>query len=516
MANDDRVVLRTDRLGKSYGPIHALRGVSLDLVAGSVLALLGENGAGKSTFIGLVSGATSPTAGSIEIDGHRVDLANPHQAAAHGIQVVHQEPKLANEASIAENIFLADYAGRRALAAVRPRALAARAARHLKRLGLAEGLPVVTTPAHRLSAAQRQLVAIAKAMASEARVLFLDEPNSSLTPRETTRLWTLVRSLRDEGVAVVVVSHRLSELYQVVDEVAVLRDGALVGRGTAAELPIARAVELMAGRAGRAETRGEAARARQLGDEVLRLERVSTRSVHGVDLRLRAGEVLGLAGLVGSGRTEIGRVICGADPILDGRMLLAGVPVRFRTPRHALAAGVVMTSEERRRAVFGSQDVSFNVAASALGRLARLGVTTRTRERRLSQAWIDKLALRGTTSTPILALSGGNQQKALIARALAVTPRVVILDEPTHGIDVGTKAEISALVGELADEGLGVIFISSEVEELIGIADRVAVVRHGAIAQEAAGADGISLVAAALGEAVPGTSSTDSNPEGTS
>jgi len=508
MTIDSSLALRTTGLGKSFGAIDALKNVTLDIEAGSVLALLGENGAGKSTFISLVSGAATPTAGTIEIFGVPADLSSPHEAAKRGVQVVHQEPKLANEASIAENIFLGEYAGGSPLRLVRPRRLLAKARAHLERLGLADGLPDVSTLAHRLSAAQRQLVAIAKAMATDARVLFLDEPNSSLTPRETTQLWSLVRSLRDAGVAVVVVSHRLSELYQVIDQVAILRDGSLVAQGPADEIPIAKAVELMAGRPSSAHV--DRARWDGTGREVVRLTGLHTRSVHGVDLVVHAGEVVGLAGLVGAGRTEIGRAICGADPVLAGTLAIDGKIRRFRSPRHALRAGVVMTSEERRQAVFASHDVTFNITASDLARLSRFGLVTRRMERAVSAEWVRRLALRGTPTTAITALSGGNQQKALISRALAVEPRLVILDEPTHGIDVGTKAEIAALVGRLAAEGLAVIFISSEVDELIGVADRIAVIRNGRIVQEAAGADGISLVAAALGEAVPDASGSSS------
>jgi ABC-type sugar transport system ATPase subunit len=498
-------VLRTIGLSKSYGPIDALSDVTLDIAPGSVLALLGENGAGKSTFISLVSGATIPTAGQIEIDGERVGIHSPLEATRLGIQVVHQEPKLANEASIAENIYLSRYAGRSGFALVNRRAMITDATAHLARLGLASELPSVVTPAFQLTAAQRQLVAIAKAMATEARVLFLDEPNSSLTPRETRKLWDLVRTLCASGVAVVVVSHRLSELYEVVDRVAVLRDGVLVATGRVDEMPIDRAVSLMAGRARMEAVPRLSGESAAIGDEILRAEDIWTEKVHGVNLTVRAGEIVGLVGLVGSGRTEIGRAICGADPLLAGQIYLHGHPVRFGSPKQALAHGVVMTSEERRRSVFESHDVTFNMVASSLSRLASKGFLSGRRERSLAATWVDRLALRGTTATPIVALSGGNQQKALIARSLATNPSVIILDEPTHGIDVRTKGEIAALVKQLAAEGLGVIFISSEVEELVGIASRVVVIRNGRVAQVASGADGVGLIAAALGEIIPAT-----------
>jgi len=481
----------------------ALHDVTLELHAGTVLGLLGENGAGKSTFINLVSGAQPPSEGRIVLDGNAVELNDPREASRLGIVVVHQEPKLANEASIAENIYLPELSEQRALSLIQPQRLVQRAAKHLEELGLADDLPAVTTPAYRLSAAQRQLVTIARAMVSDVKILFLDEPNSSLTPKDTATLWGLVRQMRDRGVAVVVVSHRLVELYEVIDTVAVLRDGRLVGEASAAELPISQAVNLMAGR--EVSQSGVRSRRReQAGEVVLRLDHVYTRAVKDITLAIRSGEVLGLAGLVGAGRTEIGRAIAGGDPVLAGTITLDGRVEVFRSPQQALAAGVAMTGEERRLAVFPSHDVVFNTAASSWGTLVRFGLVNRARQSALARKWIDRLALKGAPDTPIMSLSGGNQQKALISRSLAARPRVVVFDEPTHGIDVATKAEIARLIRSLADdEGLAVVLISSEVEELVQIADRVAVVRDGRIVIESEGADGLSLVAAALGEPTP-------------
>lgn len=492
-------IVRAVGLTKQFGAVRALSDVTLGIRGSSVLALLGENGAGKSTFISLVSGAQSLTAGHVEFGGVRQDALTPLEAARLGVQVVHQEPKLANEATVAQNIFLSDLARLPALALSRRRELNAKADALLERLNLHLELPSVSTRAGDLTAAERQLVAIAKAMAQEARVMFLDEPNSSLTPRETHILWTIVRRLRDTGIAVVVVSHRLRELYDVVDEVAVLRDGRLVGTGPATDITPTEAVRLMAGRATAAGPQ-RSTRAPEATNEVLRLEHVTTHAIQDVTMGVHAGEVVGLAGLVGSGRTEIGRAICGADRVLAGRMLLRGRPVSFRSPRQALRAGVVMTAEERRRSAFAGHTVRYNAAASIWDRISRGGLVDRNAEHTVADEWIERLAVRGEPSMPVTALSGGNQQKVLIARPLAAKPAIIVLDEPTHGIDVGTKSEISALVRQLAADGVGVVFISSEVEEILDVADRILVVRHGRIVHATDAKDAVDVVAAALGQ----------------
>jgi len=506
-----KAALSTLGLTKHYGAVQALSDVSLDIHTGSVLALLGENGAGKSTFISLVSGAQPPTAGRIEFDGQMVDLGGPLDASRRGVAVVHQDPQLANELSIADNLFLARLAESPAYRRISRRKGESEARTLLAGLGLNEFLPDVGTAAGRLSAAERQLVAIAKAMATQASVLFLDEPNSSLTPRETRLLWRIVRQLRDQDVAVVVVSHRLKELYEVVDEVAVLRDGHLVGGGHAKDITSEEAVRMMAGRPARERPLRSAAPA-AAGAEVLRLEAVCTESVMDVSLTVRAGEVVGLAGLVGSGRSEIGRAMCGADPVTSGRILLRNKAVRFRSPQAAMRAGVAMTSEERRLAVFRSHSVRFNAVASVLGKISRFGFVDPARERSTAATVIDRLAVRGTQLSAMTVMSGGNQQKVLIGRVLAANPAVLILDEPTHGIDVGTKREIGHLVRELAQEGIGVVFISSEVEELLDVADRILVVRHGRIVHETTAQDALSVVAAALGETADPADPTSQEP----
>jgi ABC-type sugar transport system ATPase subunit len=510
------VALSATNVSKSYGAVRALQAVSLDVRSGSILALLGENGAGKSTFVAVASGATVPDTGTIRIAGEVVSFANPREAIRAGVQVVHQEPKLVNEYSIAENMFMSEAGARSAWRSRGIGVLASRAEKVLADLGLSADLPDVRTQAVSLTAAERQIVAIAKAMTGDPRVLFLDEPNSSLTNKETERLWTVARGLRENGVALVVVSHRLTELYEIVDRVAVLRDGRMVGTGSPAEISIKEALTLMAGaertqRAQQAPSSGidsdvpaavpSGTRRDRPAAPVLSAREISNEHVKSVTFDVYAGEVLGMAGLVGAGRTEIGRALSGVDPISTGALLLDGKRVRFNSPRVAMRAGVVMACEERKRVVLQSQTVQTNLGISVLDGASRFGFIRPRVQRDLAQDWIQRLAVRGRSDAPIGSLSGGNQQKVLIARALATKPRVLILDEPTHGVDVATRAEIYELVKQLAAEGLAVVLISSDTEELVEQSDRIVVVRdHGVVGELAAGSNALSVVSAAMGQ----------------
>ncbi len=492
--------LRARGLTKRYGAIRALTEVDLDLHAGAVLGLLGENGAGKSTLIALASGAQRPSSGTLEVGGAEVQLNTPSDGQRLGVQVVHQEPRLANGQSVAANIFASDLtSGHSSLAPYNARVTARRARAHLESLSLEGDLPDVSELAAQLTPAQRQLVTIARALTSRPSILFLDEPNASLTHRETEKLWSLVRTMSESGVAVVVVSHRLRELYEVVQHVAVLRDGRKVGEGSTDEIPVDAAVRLMAGVRQRVKTERNVRRVQP--KEILRLENVTNERVRSVSLSLNAGEVVGMAGLVGSGRSEIARAACGVDPVLAGAIYLEGRPVRFRSARGALKAGVIMTTEERRVGLFRSHDVGANATASVFDREHILGFVRRGAERKSARDVLEHLSVKGTPETPITALSGGNQQKVLIGRALAASPKVLLLDEPTHGIDVATKSEIYQIIRELADSGVAMLFISSELDELFQVADRIVVVRHGTVTADLpVTSDSASLIAAALGE----------------
>jgi ABC-type sugar transport system ATPase subunit len=493
---------------KSFGAVQALTDVTLEFRFGEVTALLGENGAGKSTLIRLCSGEHQPTAGAIFVDGKEHILPNPLAATNLGIAVVHQEPQLVSNMTVAENIFLARLGGRGAAAVHRSGALEREAKDLLREIGLADAFKDVSAKCSTLSAAERQLVEIARALAAKPKVLFLDEPNSSLTRRETDRLFGIVRLLRDQGVALVLVSHRLGEVYEVSDRVIVMRDGRKVGEGTVGELPKAQAIKLMAGDRLTQQVAEDDVSARQsdtMAPPVLKVRGATGIDFSDVDLDIRAGEIVGMAGLVGSGRTEIVRGVIGADPLFAGTIEINGRPVRLRSLREAVRHGISFISEERRTSVFYGHDVGFNLTSNVLDRFGSLGFFSQRKRMDFAQRHADAVGVKAeSASTPIRALSGGNQQKVLLARALASNPKLLILDEPTRGVDVRTKAEMYALIRKLAYvDGLAVWFVSSEMDEILHLADRIVVVREGRIVDNIAkGPQAAQVVASALGEKV--------------
>lgn len=504
MSGAPTAALRVERVSKRFAAVRALSDVSVSFMPGIVTAVLGENGAGKSTLIRICSGEHLPDEGRLLADGEPLVLRTPIEANRNGIAVVHQEPQLVGEASVAENIFLSRLGDTSALRPHHRRALVAEARALLEDLELTAELPDPARPCRDLSAAERQLVEIARALATRPRVLFLDEPNSSLTRRETDRLFAIVRRLRDEGVAVVLVSHRLGEVYEISDRIVILRDGQHVGEGTPEEIPIARAIELMAGKRLEAAERVDAPPAPR-GREVLRLRGLTGERFRDVDFVVHAGEIVGMAGLVGAGRTEIAQAVVGLDPIVSGTVEVHGRPVRITSTQAALDAGISFISEERRTSVFHGQTVAFNLTASIVERFGRFGFYRHRAERRYAR---EKVAEHGvktaSVDAPIASLSGGNQQKVLIARALASEPALIVLDEPTRGVDVGTKAEIYRMLRTLAHErGLAVWFISSEMDEILSLADRIVVVHDGRIVDDLPrGPEAATVVAAALGERV--------------
>jgi ABC-type sugar transport system ATPase subunit len=410
--------------------------------------------------------------------------------------------------TIAENIFLARLGGRHALAVHHSRNLAHEARQLLDEVGLAGIFQDLEIKCVNLSAAERQLVEIARALASKPKVLLLDEPNSSLTRRETDRLFRIMSVLREQGVAVVLVSHRLGEVYEIADRVIVMRDGRVVGEGPISELPKPQAILLMAGERlvqQIAETNGATGAGTGEARCVLRVRGARGLTFSDVDLDINAGEIVGMAGLTGSGRTEIARAIVGADPLISGRIELNGRPVHFGSPRDAVRHGISFISEERRTAIFYGRDLSFNLTSNVLDRFGKLGFFSNRARTRFAQERADRIGVKAeNVAAPIRALSGGNQQKVLLARALASDPSLLILDEPTRGVDVRTKAEMYVLVRELAHvHGLAVWFISSELDEILHLADRIVVVREGRVANTIAkGPQAAVVVAAALGEKV--------------
>ncbi|MBE2237870.1 MAG: sugar ABC transporter ATP-binding protein [Caldilineaceae bacterium] len=472
--------LEVRNVSKAFPNVQALSDVSLDIRPGEILAFMGENGAGKSTLLKIINGDYQPDSGTLTLDGRRLNFSGPSAAHAAGIRVIYQEPEIIPGVDVAENIWVGELPKRFGLL---DRGQLNRQVRHsLVEYGFEDVLPM-NLLGEQLSSAQRQVVEIMRALKEGVRVLALDEPTSSLTDEEVDRLFELVRRLRDEGVAIIYVSHRIKEILQLCDRVAILRDGRLVAVRPAAELNDAEIVRLMVGRE---LTDVFQRRPSDTGREVLRAEGIHSNWHRNVSFSINAGEVVGFAGLVGAGRTELAKVIFGELPKRSGSVLLEGRAVTIRRPDDAIAKGIGFAPEDRKReGLVLIRSVLENASLAILPQLSRFHFVRRGLERSIMAGFVDKLRVR----TPSLEqevgkLSGGNQQKVVLARWLAARPKVLILDEPTRGIDVGAKAEIYRLVDDLANQGLGIMFISSELPELLGLADRIYVMQNGRITGE--------------------------------
>ena len=468
-------------ISKRYPGVLALDDVTIALHAGEIHGLAGENGAGKSTLIKVLGGAISPDAGGVLIDGDPVRLASPHAAIERGISVVHQELVSAPSLSVTENVLLGRLPRTR-LGQVRWRAARSAARVALDRVGLSID---ERTEMSRLSLGQQQLVEIARALVRETRVLVLDEPSAILGGRDLDVLYDVVRSLRDRGVAVVYISHRLKEVLSLSDRVSVLKDGRHQGTMAVADLDESHLVRLMTGReliTPSRRDRGSSAR------PILTVRGLAVGSSPPVDFEIAAGEIVGLAGLVGSGRTELARAVCGADRA-DGHVTVKGAPVGRRSPRSMRRHGLAYLPEDRKQqGLLLNRSIRENVGLASLGRRSRLGILRSRHDVADVRQLTERVRLKSTgLDAPAASLSGGNQQKVMLARWLAASPDVLILDEPTRGIDVGGKSEIYTLMRELTDAGRGVLMISSEIEEIVAMSDRVLVMRSGRIAAEYAG-----------------------------
>ncbi|MEV7129324.1 sugar ABC transporter ATP-binding protein [Streptomyces sp. NPDC093260] len=467
---------------KSFAGVHALRGVDFRLRPGEVHALIGENGAGKSTLIKVMTGVYRPDAGRIRFAGEDRAFRNPLEAQAAGISTIYQEVNLVPLMSVARNLCL----GRepRRLGLVDVRAMNRLAAEALKRYGVDVD---VTRPLGSLGLGAQQMVALARAVQIDARVVVMDEPTSSLEPREVETLFSVIRDLKRQGIAVVYVSHRLDELYAICDRVTVMRDGAVVHTGEMAGLERLKLISLMLGRE-MSTVRAKGATAfggdheRREGVPALRATGLTVRHrVHGVDVDIHRGEVVGLGGLLGAGRSETAKAIIGALATDGGAVEVEGAPLARRSPAAAIKAGVVMLAEDRKtEGILPNLSVRENISLALLPRLARAGVVSQAKQDEVVRFFMERLRIKASgPDQKVSDLSGGNQQKVLLARWLCLDPKVLLLDEPTRGIDVGAKAEVQALIDELAEQGLGVLLISSDLEELIEGSDRIVVLKDG-------------------------------------
>ena len=468
-------------LVKSFGGVRALDGVSFELRAGEVHALLGENGAGKSTLIRVVAGAHRPDSGAFRVDGKALERVDPMQARALGIAVIYQQPALFPDLSVAENIALGREKGA-PWTRIDARRRRQEARELLSRLGSSVDPKALVSG---LRMAEQQLVEIARALGSRARILVMDEPTAALSEHEASHLVGVVRELRASGVGIVYVSHRLEEVLALADRYTVLRDGRLVATLARGEADRDGLVRLMVGREPAAKSERREA---SPGAALLELRQLScTESgVDRVSLELRAGEIVGMAGLVGAGRTELARSIFGLTPADSGEIRVAGRAAVIHSPEDARRHGIAYVPEDRRRfGVVSEMSVAANASLGVLRELSRLGLVDRAAEERLAESFVSRLGIKAASvRARVATLSGGNQQKVALARGLATRPKVLVLDEPTQGIDVGAKAEVHRLVEELAAEGLAVLVISSDLEEVLAVSDRLLVMRAGRIAGE--------------------------------
>jgi ribose transport system ATP-binding protein len=466
-------------ISKLFPAVRALSDVSFSVGAGEIHGLLGENGAGKSTLLRILSGVYRPTAGSVLIDGKPVTLANPVAARAAGVAMIHQELQQVPRLSVAQNMFLGHPLTRGGIFVAR-REQERRAAEALAAID-----PSIdpAAPLGTLKVAQRQIVEIARALLDRARIVAMDEPTSSLTPSEFERLAEVITGLARDGVAVVYVSHKLDEVFGICQRATIMRDGVVVDSVDLASLSEKAVVAMMVGR----ELAQEHHNSHASGEVMLSVRGLaSATKVRDVSFDLHRGEVLGIAGLVGSGRTELLRLLAGVDRASAGTIAIDGKATRFSSPRDAIAAGIGLVPEERKReGIVPLRSITSNMALASMGVFAPRGVIDHTRLKRVAAEKMSRVNLRPfLLDRPIRLFSGGNQQKAIIGRWLAAGTRILLFDEPTRGIDVGAKAEIYHLIEELAAEGHSVIVVSSELPEVIRLADRVLVMRDGTIAAE--------------------------------
>jgi galactofuranose transport system ATP-binding protein len=511
--HDDPPVLEARGITKRFAGVTALDAVNFEVRAGESIALMGENGAGKSTLIKVLTGVYQPDEGEVRLSGSVVTFGRPLDAQRAGVSTIYQEVNLVPLMSVAQNIFLGREPRNR-LGLIDRKTMHAEAHRLLGAYGIDVN---VRRPLRSLPLGIQQMVALARAVSINARVVIMDEPTSSLEVREVETLFRVIAQLRSEGIAIVYVSHRMDEIYQVCDRVAVLRDGKSVHVGALADLPRVELVSLMLGRSvERVERAGLTAFTRvkesQAPPVLVATDLSRAHQIDGIDMTIKPGEVVGLGGLLGSGRSETLKAMAGVMNIDRGQVQVDGRTVRSGSIGASIRAGIVMLPEDRKaEGIIPGLSVRDNIVLAALPRLSTAGFSSRRNQDAVVDVFMKRLRIKASSPDQLVSeLSGGNQQKVMIARWLAMSPKVLLLDEPTRGIDVGAKAEVQGLIDELAREGLAIVLVSSEVEEVVEGSTRVVVLRDGSIATELSG-DGLDETT--LLDALAGDSSADADPE---
>lgn len=489
-----KYLLSMQGISKRFPGVKALEDVRLEVGPGEIHALLGENGAGKSTLLKILSGAQSADDGTIEIDGKRTQFATPHDAQGAGVVTIYQEFTLAPDMTIAENIFIGREPGSRFF--VSWKEMAQRAQVITDRIGLRRD-PM--TPVRQLSVAEQQLVEIARALSMNSRLIVMDEPTSALSEAEVANLETIVRKLKSDGISIIFVTHRLDEVFRLCDRYTVLRDGQYVGSGNIADTHVEDIIRLMVGReVGTLYGSRPAPDVGPIAISVRGLTRLrDVRDPYAIELKnisfdARQGEILGLAGLVGAGRTETARAIFGADLFNAGDIIIDGKPVKISSPREAMQHGIGLVPEDRKKqALFLQLAIRTNLTITAHDQISRMGwFIDEPAESKLIESYKQLLNIRmASPEQKVGNLSGGNQQKVVLARWLALRPKILIVDEPTRGIDIGAKVEVHNLLIEMAKQGIAVIVISSELPEILAVCDRIVTMREGAVTGEIARAD---------------------------
>lgn len=477
-------ILKVENISKHFGGVHALKNVDFDLNYGEVHALVGENGAGKSTLMNVLGGIVQKDSGRVIFKGQEVDFQSPNESIAAGIAVIHQELAMLPHLNVMENVYLGRMPARVGL--INWRTAAEDTRRVLDLVGLSLPLDV---QASQLSISQSQLVEIAKALSMDANLIIMDEPNSSLSETETARLFEVIETLKARGVAVIYVSHKIEEVLRIADRISILRDGEYRGTLQKSEATVDKIIQMMVGRELQKETYRLSSQlqlqehGRKIGAPQLQVSGLTGRRFQNVSFDIHKGEIVGFAGLVGAGRSELARAIFGADAVSNGEVRLDGKPVRFHEPSEAIAAGIAMVQEDRKLlSLFMDLPILFNMSIADMPRLSSFGLLQHGRIGSIANRFVDQLHIKlAGLENPVRSLSGGNQQKTILARWLATNPKLLIMDEPTHGVDVGAKAEIYELMRNLAEQGISIMLISSELPEILALSDRVVVMHEGVV-----------------------------------